>query len=533
MAYENLKTAIMQVIKNNNNQEITGDLLQSTLLNIVDTIGADYKFLGIATPSTIPPSNEEGRLFYFASEAGEYFNFKESDKNEYVAIGPGISVITKEANSDYWEAECLMEIAQTFGNANDKVISQNITSLAAAQSAYNIKPKVNSDIVLKTEIGYINKNGGIESTFEKGMVLSFTITSSILTDIKNVPLYLYAIGVADPGSNFVAYTVYDSTGKVKFIGPTTNKCVSFYKASLLEVKKENLVVGDIIKVSVNRFYGRAFLSYKYSSFCVQITPDKELVKEKNIIDNNLNQWKDKKIVWIGTSISWGQTSEIGQTNPMANPYPKQIGEMLGCTVLNHSQPGMAIRYNKDGSIRYGQCLSLSIEELQAKGLATTPFKSYENAVLGFDADLYVFDSEPNNNVKPSDGDLEILNNFDIAKWKYKDGSTFKSHRDTFAGAFIFMYDMLLTEKPNAKVVLVGEYGATGFGNDGWETEFYEHTINLAIAKKFNLPIFSLFELLGYNPKNIDIYMNSDRVHPKYAAHIRMANILKEKLLEVF
>lgn len=37
MAYENLKAAIKQVIKNNNNQEITGDLLQSTLLNIINT----------------------------------------------------------------------------------------------------------------------------------------------------------------------------------------------------------------------------------------------------------------------------------------------------------------------------------------------------------------------------------------------------------------------------------------------------------------------------------------------------------------
>lgn len=39
--YDNLKDAIKQVIKQNNNQEITGNLLQSTLLNIVSTIGAD------------------------------------------------------------------------------------------------------------------------------------------------------------------------------------------------------------------------------------------------------------------------------------------------------------------------------------------------------------------------------------------------------------------------------------------------------------------------------------------------------------
>lgn len=38
MAYENLKNAIKQVIKQNGNQEITGDIMQSTLLSIVDNI---------------------------------------------------------------------------------------------------------------------------------------------------------------------------------------------------------------------------------------------------------------------------------------------------------------------------------------------------------------------------------------------------------------------------------------------------------------------------------------------------------------
>lgn len=40
MAYKNLKTAIKQVIKSNDNQEITGDLLQSILLSIVNEIEA-------------------------------------------------------------------------------------------------------------------------------------------------------------------------------------------------------------------------------------------------------------------------------------------------------------------------------------------------------------------------------------------------------------------------------------------------------------------------------------------------------------
>ena len=46
MAYENLKNAIKQVIKQNGNQEITGPILQSTLLNIVNNIPEVTQTLG-------------------------------------------------------------------------------------------------------------------------------------------------------------------------------------------------------------------------------------------------------------------------------------------------------------------------------------------------------------------------------------------------------------------------------------------------------------------------------------------------------
>lgn len=128
MAYENLKSAIKQAIKQNDNQEITGDLLQRTLLNVVNTIGADYKFLGFATPSTVPPTSEEGRLFYFASEAGEYVNFLTTGENTHVVTEEGLYVFTKEANSDYWKVNTLIEIAQTTGEAEDKTMSQKVIS---------------------------------------------------------------------------------------------------------------------------------------------------------------------------------------------------------------------------------------------------------------------------------------------------------------------------------------------------------------------------------------------------------------------
>lgn len=130
MAYENLKSAIEQAIKQNGNQEITGSLLQSTLLNIVNTLGADYKFLGFASPSTVPPTSEEGNLFYFAIKPGNYSNFKTNTGNLVITIENGVFFFTKNATDSYWNSNKVFEIVQAIGEAEDKVMSQKATSTA-------------------------------------------------------------------------------------------------------------------------------------------------------------------------------------------------------------------------------------------------------------------------------------------------------------------------------------------------------------------------------------------------------------------
>lgn len=72
--YATLKAAIQAVIYENGNQEITGSVMQATLLAMVNSLGAGYQFMGVATPST-DPGTPDARVFYLAS-AGTfpYFN---------------------------------------------------------------------------------------------------------------------------------------------------------------------------------------------------------------------------------------------------------------------------------------------------------------------------------------------------------------------------------------------------------------------------------------------------------------------------
>lgn len=72
--YEELKAAIQQVIRTNGNNEITGALLQNALLSIVNVVGANATFAGIATPNTNPGTADQN-VFYLATEAGMYVNF--------------------------------------------------------------------------------------------------------------------------------------------------------------------------------------------------------------------------------------------------------------------------------------------------------------------------------------------------------------------------------------------------------------------------------------------------------------------------
>lgn len=71
--YNTLKQAIQAVIRTNGNREITGALLQQSLLSMINSLGTGYQFMGVATPSTNPGTPDQ-KVFYIAGE-GEYQNF--------------------------------------------------------------------------------------------------------------------------------------------------------------------------------------------------------------------------------------------------------------------------------------------------------------------------------------------------------------------------------------------------------------------------------------------------------------------------
>lgn len=83
--YKQLKAAIAAVIKANGMQEITGNVLQETLLSLVSNIGDNATFAGMATPDTNPGTPDQN-IFYLAAQPGVYSNFGGVELTDQVLI---------------------------------------------------------------------------------------------------------------------------------------------------------------------------------------------------------------------------------------------------------------------------------------------------------------------------------------------------------------------------------------------------------------------------------------------------------------
>lgn len=94
--YAKLKDAITEVIKTNGNQEITGQILQNTLLSIVNVIGEERTFAGVAIPDT-NPGNPDQNVIWAATQKGTYTGF-----GNYVHDGVGIAFFGNTSSG--WQA---------------------------------------------------------------------------------------------------------------------------------------------------------------------------------------------------------------------------------------------------------------------------------------------------------------------------------------------------------------------------------------------------------------------------------------------
>lgn len=128
MAYENLKSAIKQAIKQNGNQEITGNLLQSTLLSMVDNIHEVVQSTGEAEDKIMSQkatSTELGKKVdktYVDTELGKKVDKSVVDAE--LAKKADKSAVDAELNKKFDKES----VAQTSGDSEELVMSQKAVS---------------------------------------------------------------------------------------------------------------------------------------------------------------------------------------------------------------------------------------------------------------------------------------------------------------------------------------------------------------------------------------------------------------------
>ena len=208
--YDLLITALENAIKTNGTGAITGAVAQAAFLNVVESLTVGFQFMGVATPSTSPDSNDK-KEFYIGF-AGTYANFGSS-----VTVPEG-SIILFKKNEGAWSSQVVkiadpVSVSQNTETGKEELLIGDTPALILD----NV-PEVDSDNLVKSGGVYAAFCDNSSGVFVKGSLLKISKffrelyivpqfpESFDITEIKKVSIY------RDKGSNHLWYIgFYDSS----------------------------------------------------------------------------------------------------------------------------------------------------------------------------------------------------------------------------------------------------------------------------------------------------------------------------------
>ena len=229
----------------------------------------------------------------------------------------------------------------------------------------------------------------------------------------------------------------------------------------------------------------------------------------------ISYWKNKKIVWLGTSIPAGGLTGFFNDNA----YPQRVGKILGATVYNEAigsscihckNPNLISSSNPYGFIsnfeKVSRCLTNTIEEMNwiVNNYNSSIFTSGKPASAPNGATIRGYSWENKiNKYKNENIDLWVIdhgfNDFGYAD--YLDESKYneygKNNLYTFQGAFDFIISKIKDMNPFARIVIIGNYENQ---NRPEIAEYQEK-----IAKRYSLPLFKQWEVYGWSQETIEPY----------------------------
>ena len=210
MAYTNLINDIKAVIKNNGNQEITGNVLQGALLEMINALGANYQYAGVADTSTTITTTE-ANVFYLLTEAGTYSNMSSSIVH---TSGIGIALWNGTAWS-YQNVPYITDATPTEGSTNP-VQSGGVYPLSQSVNAMSsstfVEPK-NWFNESELEIGCYYSGSGTSTSHGDRKYTASSYNSSGLIPVKEGETYIFSYGSQSYYIRSIRFlSLYNSSG---------------------------------------------------------------------------------------------------------------------------------------------------------------------------------------------------------------------------------------------------------------------------------------------------------------------------------
>lgn len=435
-------------------------------------------------------------------------------------------------------------VVQMFGKhtANTSVSETVVVPTKATQIVVNGRasdlPKIHNVVAIDSE-ALLKDIRNIAPSRLAGYEQSGTTSKEIVLSAENTTLLT---GLYDSNGIFNNNSTYYSV-----VYPITEEWVSVdlskyvvgvLGGAFLDVNKNWLMsfstepTADKVKTIPNGACYIAITTYAnnpYKTITANISTYKLKGLDVGDAERVKNLWKDKKIVWIGTSVPFGAGAETS--------YAVECAKHLDFELVNCSVPSLAIHTDKDGKALYGGSLVLSKAEYEEQGIAiaSTPLSfvaggSYNNYYTTWEnvfckenseADLYVFDIVPNNtNFATTDWEA-----FDFDNWCYKDGSGFEEHRTTFLGAVLFLMDKMYAINENARMAFViGSSFTYASGKNALQI----------VKDKWKIPVIDVWGDINTSPKSKrKIFSNNGTdPHPSTLAHKIMGQMLVGRFLTI-
>lgn len=366
MAYENLKNAIKQAIKNNNSQEITGDLLQSTLLNIVNTIntaeeaiifdvsvynnGAVFESLQALLSSSnlstlIPTSVRRGGMTVRFIKGS-----KQDSDNKYVQYRlMATSFSTDEAN---WQG---VDDEPTAGSDN----------LVKSEGVYGIVEYVGG---MGEQASYVDINSGY---YGKGVKLQTCPIGSTFNETSIEKAFAQALAKVDvTGKNFL------------IIDGIRNSVDNFYSWFVLD-GSNNILDGSnrplssdptklVIDLTNYTNAVLAYVSYQYNKdihiYYSENEPIAEKVKNMHTIEEKVSNLE----------------SDTSNIHRLIGPASTEIAKHTVVGTLSYNGIGLKVADNKVGdlfneSTSFDLCLAQGIEKINVQGKKAVIIQGIRNS----------------------------------------------------------------------------------------------------------------------------------------------------------